>query len=90
MVSRDADSWLLDWLLMDKGDLSRKKEGQGVLAEGMKEQRPSIGKDSHYSVGGWCGYAQSKLRCTVVGWSKASPRCMLFATHHDTLCHTVP
>lgn len=39
MVSRDADSWLLDWLLMDKGDLSRKKEGQGVLAEGMKEQR---------------------------------------------------
>lgn len=45
MVSRDTDSWPLDWLLMDKGDLPRKK-GQGILAEGMKEQRPSIGKDS--------------------------------------------
>lgn len=44
MVSRDADSWPLDWLLMDKGDLSRKKEGQGILAEGMKEQRPASAK----------------------------------------------
>lgn len=39
-----ADSWLLDWLLMDKGDLPRKKEGQGILSGGMKEQRPASTK----------------------------------------------
>lgn len=37
-----ADSWLLGWLLMGKGDLPRKKEGQGILSGGMIEQRPAL------------------------------------------------